>query len=154
MRRILFSIVLVGMLPFTAVQADVSGDLSSNLSAMDVLSNALNHCVSAESPSTCSIADIEQLMLDVATVDVKLLDTFVTAGIESGLDTKAVIEAAIKAGANPELVTQTAILAGADPTDVAEATAAGGPAGQGLGIAPAPFGNNAGGGGGGNTSPT
>ena len=169
MRRLLVSIAFAGMLPFTAVQANVSGDLSSNLSAVDVLSNALNHCISAEAPSTCSPADIEALMLDVAAVDVELLDGFVTAGIESGLDAKAVVEAAIKAGANPELIAQTAILAGADPTDVAEATAAGGSIGQGQGqgqglniapgqtgnaVTPAPFGNNAGGGGGGNPSPT
>ena len=169
MRRVILSIAFAGMLPFSAAQADVSGDLTSNLSAVDVLSNALNHCISAEAPSTCSVVEIEQLMLDVAAVDVELLDGFVTAGIESGLDAKTVVEAAIKAGANPELVAQTAILAGADPTDVAEATAAGGPIGQGQGqgqglniapgqtgnaVTPAPFGNNAGGGGGGNTSPT
>ncbi len=168
MRRVLLSIAFAGMLPFSAAQADVSGDLTSNLSAVDVLSNALNHCISSEAPSTCSVAEIEKLMLDVAAVDVELLDGFVTAGIESGLDAKTVVEAAIKAGANPELVAQTAILAGADPTDVAEATAAG-PIGQGQGqgqglniapgqtgnaVTPAPFGNNAGGGGGGNTSPT
>ncbi|WP_156473727.1 hypothetical protein [Neptuniibacter marinus] len=162
MRRTLLALTCAGMFAFTNAHANISEDLSSNLSTVDVLSNALSHCITPDA-GNCTVIDIEALMFDVAAIDVELLDSFVTAGIESGLDAITVVEAAIKAGANPEAVTQAAILAGADPTDVAAATAAGGPTatgpnaipGQtGTTVSPPPFGNNAGSGGGGNPSPT
>jgi hypothetical protein len=162
MRRTLLALTCAGMFACTTAHADVSQDLSSNLPTTDILSNALNHCMSPEAPS-CTAADIEALMFDVASVDVELLDSFVIAGIESGLDAVTLVEAAIKAGANPEAMAQAAILAGADPTDIAAATAAGGatatgtnpiPSPTGTTVTPPPFGNNAGSGGGGNPSPT
>lgn len=164
MRRLFASIAFAGLLPFSVVQANVADDLAAQLSASDVLSNALETCLTPES-QTCSAAQLDQLMLDVAAVDVALLDSFVTAGIDAGLNAGDIVRAAIKAGANPDEIAQTAILAGADPAEVTEATAAGGPQGQGQGltiapgqtgnaVSPPPFGNNAGGGGGGNPSAT
>ncbi len=167
MRRTIISLAIGVLLPFSASYADISEGLASNAPTVDVLSEALAHCLYEDAGTVvnnCTTADIDTLMSNVAAVNKNLLDSFVTAGIESGLDPVALVEAAIRAGANPELVAQAAILAGADPTDVAEATAAGGqPQGTGLGttpgqtgnaISPPSFGSNAGNGGGGNPSPT
>ncbi|MDO6512894.1 hypothetical protein [Neptuniibacter sp. 2_MG-2023] len=167
MRRTIISLAVGIFLPFSASYADLSEGLASNASTIDILSDALAHCLYEEADvvvNHCTTADIDTLMSNVAALNKNLLDSFVTAGIESGLDPVVLVEAAIKAGANPELIAQTAILAGADPTDVAEATAAGGTPGQGTGattpgqtgnaVSPPAFGNNTGSGGGGNPSPT
>ncbi len=175
MRHLIASIAFAGLLPFTAVSADIADDLAAQLPAATVLSNALQGCIAVKTnaiantedqscTSTCTYTEIERLMQAVADVDVELLGSFVTAGIDSCLSPGDVARAAINAGADPADVTQAAILAGADPTEVSEATAAGGApqGGQGLAVTPGrtgnaitppPFGSNAGGGGGGNTSP-
>ena len=163
MRRFITTFALASLLPLSVANANVADDLAANLPASEVLNNALQSCLTLTlEEHTCSTAQLDQLMLDVAAVDVALLDSFVTAGIDAGLDAGDIVRAAIKAGANPDDIAQVAILAGADPADVTAATAAGGPNPQapaipgqtGTGIAPPSFGNNAGGGGGGNPSPT
>lgn len=161
MRRLIISTLFVGLLPFSPANANVADDLAAQMSANDVLNNALLSCFNGPLEA-CPSAKLDQLMLEVASVDTSLLDSFVTAAIDNGFNAGDIVRAAIQAGANPEEIAQVAILAGADPTDVAEATAAGGTIitnANGLPTTPngfplPPFGNNNGGGGGGNTSPS
>ncbi|WP_415883591.1 hypothetical protein [Neptuniibacter sp. QD34_54] len=154
MRRTIISMAVGIMLPFSASYADIASDVEAGLSPAQIVANA-----QAEGLT------VDQIMQQIASADAALIDAIVTAAIDAGMNAGAVVNAATAAGADRVAMEQVAILAGADPSEVGEATAAGGPQGQGrgLGIAPGqtgnpvsppPFGSNGGGGGGGNPSPT